>query len=194
MTRKLSREEQGILLQTARTTIEQALKRQDLPVLKLGDFPPSLQEPGACFVTLTKSGELRGCVGSIEASQPLILDVRDRAISAAFEDPRFPPLSEKELGEVQIEISILTKPEKLPINSPAELPGLLRPGIDGVILKHHYRRATFLPQVWEKLPQPELFLDRLCQKMGLPQDTWRQAHLEVEIYQVEEFSEEDLKS
>jgi AmmeMemoRadiSam system protein A len=121
----------------------------------------------------------------------LILDVRDRAVSAAFEDPRFPSLKANEFEELVIEISALTKPETLLYDTPEDLVQKLRVGIDGVILKEGFRRATFLPQVWEKIPEPDLFLSRLCQKMGLPPDTWREQKLDVEIYQVEKFTEVD---
>lgn len=194
MTSHLTDQEQAQLLALARETIRRALGRETLPTPALPTLAPALQEPGACFVTLTREGELRGCVGSIEASQPLALDVRDRAYAAAFEDPRFPPLGKEELEGIEIEISRLTRPERLEYRSPEELPRLLRPGIDGVILRQGFRRATFLPQVWEKLPQPEEFLGRLCQKMGLPAEAWRESPFEVETYQVEMFSEGASKS
>lgn len=194
MTTNLSRDQRVFLLNTARETITRKLRGEPIPRLELAELPPALREPGACFVTLTKERELRGCVGSIEASRPLALDVQERSLSAAFEDPRFPPLQEEELDLIQIEISALTRPEELSFKDPGDLPGLLRPGIDGVILSYDYRRATFLPQVWDKLPEPEHFLGRLCQKMGLPPDTWKKVRLGVQIYQVEEFSEEDLEN
>jgi uncharacterized protein len=191
---KFSYTEKSLLLQIARDSITRALQDEDQRNLDPEDYPPHLREPGASFVTLTIKGVLRGCIGSIEISQPLVIDVRDRALAAAFEDPRFPPLSEHELNDVEIEISVLTSPESLIYQDPAELPDLLRPGVDGVILRHQYRRATFLPQVWETLPSPELFLGRLCQKMGLPADTWKRFPMEVETYQVEKFTEDELRS
>lgn len=181
-----------MLLNTARQAIQQAFQGENPPQARSGELPEVLLEPGACFVTLTKAGQLRGCVGSIEATQPLIQDVQDRSIAAAFKDPRFPPLDAVELGQIQIEISTLTPPQPLFYDGPGDLPAKLRVGIDGVILRDGFRRATFLPQVWDKLPDPDLFLSRLCQKMGLPADSWRERKMEVEIYQVEKFTETDL--
>jgi AmmeMemoRadiSam system protein A len=192
MTTDLSHQEKKLLLRIARDAISRALQDQGQRDLDAEDFPSQLKAPGASFVTLTINGVLRGCIGSIEASQPLVIDVRDRALAAAFEDPRFPPLSSQELNDVEIEISVLTSPERLNYQDPADLPDLLQPGVDGVILRHQYRRATFLPQVWETLTSPELFLGRLCQKMGMPADTWKRYHLEVETYQVEKFTEGEL--
>jgi len=191
MTREISATERQILLKTARQAIEITLRGEKLPLLNLEELSPGLRESGACFVTLTKAGQLRGCVGSIEPAQALIYDVRDRAIGAAFADPRFPSLTAPELEDLVIEISTLTKPEPLLYDTPDNLVKKLRVGIDGVILKGQFRRATFLPQVWEKLPDPELFLSRLCQKMGLAADAWCNNKLEIEIYQVEKFTEQD---
>jgi len=115
----------------------------------------------------------------------------ERAVAAAFQDYRFPPLTPPELDEIRIEISRLTPPRKLNYQDPEDLINKLRPRIDGVILRYQTRRGTFLPQVWEQLPSPELFLNRLCLKMGLDQSVWRSAKLQVETYQVEKFQEED---
>ena len=191
MTRKFSPVEKQILLKTARQAIEMTLRGQKYPPIDLEELPSALREPGACFVTLTIAGQLRGCVGSIEATRTLINDVRDRAIGAAFGDPRFPSLTASELEVVVIEISTLTKPEPLLYDTPDDLVKKLRVGIDGVILTGDMRRATFLPQVWEKLPDPDLFLSRLCLKMGLAGDSWRYQKLEVDIYQVEKFTEQN---
>jgi AmmeMemoRadiSam system protein A len=157
----------------------------------LDKFPVSLSKKGACFVTLRKEGTLRGCVGSIEAIQPLILDVQDRAVAAGFQDFRFSPLTLTEFYEIRIEISCLTTPEIVHYEKPEDLLTILRPEIDGVILKHQNRRATFLPQVWDQLPETDKFLDRLCLKMGLEQNAWRTANLQVETYQVQKFQEAD---
>ena len=189
MTREISPTEKKILLKTARQAIVMTLRGEKLPPINLDELSPGLIEPGACFVTITKAGQLRGCVGSIEPTQALICDVRDRAIGAAFSDPRFPSLSTPELEDLIIEISTLTLPEPFLYDTPEDLIKKLQPGIDGVILKGDFRRATFLPQVWEKLPDPELFLSRLCQKMGLASDAWRNIKLEVELYKVEKFTE-----
>ena len=191
MTKKLTQQEGQILVKIARQAIENHLRGKSRSTLDLDDYPASLIENGACFVTLTRKGVLRGCIGSIEASQPLIKDVQDRAVGAAFHDPRFPALKPDELSDLEIEVSRLTKPERLEYDSPDDLLDKLRPGIDGVILSQNFRRATFLPQVWEQLPEPEQFLGRLCMKMGLGPAAWREHHLDVEIYEAEKFLEKD---
>jgi AmmeMemoRadiSam system protein A len=140
-------------------------------------------------VTLTSRGYLRGCVGALEAYQSLAEDVCEHAVAAAFQDYRFPPVQARELKDIEIEISYLTQPEPLKYENPDALPKLLRPNIDGVVLRDGGRRATFLPQVWEKIPNPEEFLEELCMKMGAPADLWRRKRLNVMIYQVEEFHE-----
>ncbi|RMG01222.1 MAG: AmmeMemoRadiSam system protein A, partial [Acidobacteria bacterium] len=140
----------------------------------------------------TINGELRGCVGTLEAYQPLVEDVKEHVIAAAFHDFRFPPVSKEELPLIEIEISVLTKPERLNYNNPQELPKLLKPFEDGVVLAWGGRRATFLPQVWHKIPDTEKFLDHLCLKMGVNPQLWRREILEVWIYQVIEFREGEI--
>ena len=134
--------------------------------------PEILQKPGACFVTLTRDGALRGCIGSLEACRPLLDDLRSNALTAALRDPRFPPLTAAELPDVDIEVSVLGTPQALVFSSEAEALSRLRPGIDGVILTAGGSRATFLPQVWEQLPAPADFIGRLKQKAGLPANYW----------------------
>ena len=191
MTKELSRDEREILLKTARQAIKNRAKGEKTSRLNLDEYSPIMREKGACFVTLTIKGVLRGCVGSLEATQPLLMDVQERAIGAAFNDPRFPSLTLAELDSVQVEISRLTKPEVLEYSSAQDLQEKLRPGIDGVILRHQSHRATFLPQVWEQLETPELFLSQLCLKMGFDSSAWKNTRLLVEIYQAEKFSEGD---
>lgn len=189
MANQLNEDERSTLLHLARAALEAGVRGQPLSPLDLDAMPPSLGEPGATFVTLTRRGELRGCVGALEAYQPLAQDVREHAIAAALQDFRFPPVQPDELGELAIEVSRLTPPQKLDYERPEDLPGLLRPGIDGVVLRDGLRRATFLPQVWEKIPDPAAFLGNLCWKMGVDANTWRYKKLQVYIYQVEEFHE-----
>lgn len=187
---ELTADERGILLKLARESIEQVAARgsYDLPNLK--ELPLRLSEPGVCFVTLTRpDGELRGCIGGLEAVQPLALDVCEHAAAAATQDYRFFPVRPEEIPLLNIEISRLTPPAPLEYDQPDELIARLRPHIDGVLIRDGYQRATFLPQVWEKLPDPEVFLSHLCQKMGAPADLWRRKRLKVEVYQVEEFQE-----
>jgi AmmeMemoRadiSam system protein A len=140
-------------------------------------------------VTLSIRGQLRGCIGALQPYQSLAEDVREHAIAAALEDPRFPPVESKELNEINIEVSRLTEPRALDYSTADDLIQKLRPHVDGVILSDGIRRATFLPQVWEKIPDPADFLDNLCYKMGANPDSWRRKHLDVMIYQVEEFHE-----
>jgi AmmeMemoRadiSam system protein A len=185
----LSREEKVYLLTLARNAISLAIKGQAQPKIDVAGLSELLKADGAAFVTLTKNKELRGCIGALEAYQPLVNDVREHAIAAALEDYRFPPVSSDELAAILIEISRLTQPRPLEYIDSESLIQLLRPGVDGVILTDGMRRATFLPQVWEQLPNPEDFLGHLCHKMGANPDTWQKKHLAVSTYQVEEFHE-----
>jgi AmmeMemoRadiSam system protein A len=183
----LSEESKSLLLAIARESIASQLKDRIEYRLDLTSLPQALQEPGACFITLTHGGSLRGCIGSLEARQPLAADVQEHAADAAFRDFRFPPLTESELADLHIEISVLSAPVPLKYEHPADLPELLHPGEDGVILARSLRRATFLPQVWEKVPDPATFLDMLCEKMGFDYDLWRREKLDVFTYRVESF-------
>jgi uncharacterized protein len=189
MDQQLSAEEQAMLLLLARQSLERGVSRQPLEPLDLSALPERLREPGASFVTLTVGGALRGCVGALEAYQPLAEDVREHAVAAALEDYRFPPVSPEEVVGIKIEISRLTSPFPLEFEKPEDLPKLLHPGVDGVVLRQGLRRATFLPQVWEKLPDPLEFLGHLCMKMGVDANYWRYNKLQVFTYQVEEFHE-----
>ncbi len=148
-----------------------------------------MQQDGASFVTLTRFGLLRGCIGALEAYQPLVQDVCEPAVAAALEDYRFTPVRRDELKQLEIEISVLTTATPLEYKAPDDLQFLLRSGVDGVILRDGDRRATFLPQVWEQLPNLEDFLNHLCLKMGRPENYWHTNKLQVETYQVEEFHE-----
>jgi AmmeMemoRadiSam system protein B/AmmeMemoRadiSam system protein A len=150
----------------------------------------ALQARCGTFVTLKMDDQLRGCIGSLSASEPLVTGVRGNAINAAFHDPRFSPLSQKELDRVHIEVSVLTEPVDLAYHDADDLLAKLRPGIDGVILKKGYASATFLPQVWEQLPRPEQFLTHLCMKAGLSGGQWRKGDLQIKIYQVQYFEED----
>lgn len=183
----ISSESKQLLLRIAREAIESNLKNAPEPALVLSSLPAELQADGACFVTLTRNGELRGCIGSLEARQALALDVQEHAVDAAFRDFRFQPLTPAELQGLQIEISVLSAPAPLPYQNAEELPALLHPGVDGVVLARGLRRATFLPQVWEKVTDPSTFLDMLCEKMGLEYDLWRRQKLDVFTYSVESF-------
>ncbi len=190
----LSPEERQVILSLAREAITRAVRGQEPPPVDLDSLPESLRRDGASFVTLTTHRDLRGCIGSLEARQPLALDIRDNAVSAAFRDPRFPPMQEKELEDLRVEVSVLSAPEPLSYASPDDLIAQLRPGVDGVVIESGWNRATFLPQVWEKLPDPRQFLEHLCLKAYLPADAYRKPGLDIYTYQVEKFEEgEDVK-
>jgi AmmeMemoRadiSam system protein A len=158
------------------------------------DEPPhhaSLASPGATFVTLFCGEELRGCIGSLQARRPLGEDVRENAINAAFNDPRFPPLAQGEFVGTSVEISLLSPSARLHFTIEEELLARLRPGIDGVILEHEGHRATFLPQVWATLPEPRLFLAELKRKAGLASDFWS-PRMNVGLYEVTKWRESEL--
>ena len=186
---RLTDEEKKTLLRLARNSLEIGVRGQPLPGVPPSELSARLKEPGASFATLTINGQLRGCIGALEPYQSLARDVQEHALAAALEDPRFPPVRPEELGQIQVEISRLTLPEPMEYTEPSDLLSQLRPHVDGVILRDGMRRATFLPQVWEKIPDKETFLDNLCMKMGAAPDTWRKKRLEVLTYQVEEFHE-----
>ena len=146
-----------------------------------------LDEKRGVFVTLKLDGSLRGCIGNIMPIYPLEEAVKRNAVNAAFDDPRFEPLRGEEFEHVEIEISVLSVPEKLEYESAGDLVEKLRPKIDGVILKKEHYEATYLPQVWEEVPDPEMFLGSLCMKAGMPVDEWKKGALEVMVYQAEVF-------
>lgn len=143
---------------------------------------PDLAQPGATFVTLTQNGLLRGCIGSLEARRSLDADVRANAQAAAFRDPRFAPLREDELDATRIEVSLLSSPTPLAFSDENHALRQLRPGIDGLVFEYQGRRSTFLPQVWESLPEPRDFLAQLKQKAGLPAGFWAP---DVKLYRYE---------
>lgn len=186
---QLTPEERDYLLKLARNALTCGVRGEPLPALEEQALTPRLRQPGASFVTLTIAGMLRGCIGALEPYQSLAEDVREHAVAAALQDYRFPQVRPGEVDDIEIEISRLTAPIELQYESPEDLLRKLRPEIDGVVLRDGMRRATFLPQVWEKIPRSEDFLSQLCMKMGAPSDFWRKKHLSVLIYQVEEFRE-----
>jgi len=185
----LTQAEKKQLLALARQAIELAVVKKKLPPMLTEELTPALRAPGAAFVTLTIGGELRGCIGSLQAFRPLVDDVREHAIDAALNDYRFVPVCEAEVPLLTIEISYLSAPQPLKYDSPTDLPNMLHPKIDGVVLRDGLNSATFLPQVWEQLPNPEDFLNQLCLKMGVPASFWKRKKLQVSIYQVDEFKE-----
>ncbi len=160
------------LLQLPRDAIAHGFHQQQPLEPILEHYPVELRQLRATFVTLTIDKVLRGCVGTINAQRPLVVDICHNAFGAAFADPRFTPLSAEEYKDVNIEISVLSAPEPVYADSAEDLQRLLRPGIDGLILYDGWHRATFLPSVWELLPEPGDFLAHLKAKAGLPADYW----------------------
>ncbi|MFQ5470548.1 MAG: AmmeMemoRadiSam system protein A [Gammaproteobacteria bacterium] len=161
------------LLNAAQESIAYGLSNHCALPINLEDYDDALTEHRATFVTLKMNGQLRGCIGTLEAYQPLITDITNNAYAAAFSDPRFSPLTEPEFEQLDIHLSILSVPEKMSFTSEADLIDSLQPGVDGIILKEgSSHRGTFLPSVWESLPDRQSFLGHLKQKAQLPFDYW----------------------
>jgi AmmeMemoRadiSam system protein A len=172
------------LLQVARNAIGHGLRRGIPASIEPETYSTSLREKAASFVTLKCEGSLRGCIGTLQAIRALVDDVNENAYAAAFRDPRFPPLSDRELNGLQISISVLSAPEPLSFRSEVDLVDQLRAGVDGLILEEGRNRGTFLPAVWEALPDPTAFLRQLKMKAGLHPDYWSET-LRVYRYHAE---------
>jgi uncharacterized protein len=189
MEKVLSDKQGKALLQIARQTIASRLDvavesdkgQESLPDLRYGTF-----------VTLKIKGQLRGCIGNLQASESVEEGVRRNAMSAAFHDSRFAALTADELEEIEIDISVLNQAQVLEYDDGQDLLAKLQPGIDGVILTLGTARATFLPQVWSQLPTVEQFLGHLCRKAGLVESAWKTSHPQIETYQVQCFAEEEV--
>lgn len=164
----LDNKDRQLLMDVARLSIAHGLESGEPLRIDPRDYSPVLQGVRATFVTLHHGGELRGCLGMIEAIDPLIVDVSNNAFGSAFRDHRFSPLASDELKALEISISILSPLETVPFSSEEDLLKVIRPGVDGLILRSGSRAGTFLPAVWEMLPDPKGFLDHLKQKAGLP--------------------------
>ena len=176
------------LLRLARGSIDYGLVHgKPLPV-DCEALPPSLAETRATFTTLHAEGKLRGCCGTLEASQPLARDVVHSAFQAAFHDPRFDPVGKDEVEAISLEISVLSPMEMMTVADEADLLGQLTPGVDGLVLIEGWRRATFLPKVWESLPDPQQFLAQLKVKSGLPGNYWSE-RLEFRRYRTTSYAE-----
>ncbi len=183
----MSTDQGQILLPLARSAITRQLGHVDLHGSAAADAP-WLHEPGATFVTLTQAGELRGCIGSLQAHRALLEDVQANALAAAFQDPRFRPLQLTELRYTRVEVSLLSPSEAIVFESEQHALAQLRPDIDGVIFEYGYYRSTFLPQVWEQLPDPETFMEHLKRKAGLAPDFWA-ASVKLARYTVSKWKE-----
>ncbi len=197
MTELLVPTERRLLLDIAAEAIAVVLRtgRRE-PVTGLAEFqqlPAALQEPGATFVTLRREQRLLGCVGTMEAYQPLAVDVAVHAVAAAFDDPRVPAVTAADFAAMSIHVSLLGPLEALGAGSLGELLDALRAGVDGLLVQALGRRATFLPSVWEQLPDPEQFVAALWRKAGLPPGHWTH-DLVVSRYVVEEFGDEGPRS
>ncbi|MGI6741367.1 MAG: AmmeMemoRadiSam system protein A [Brevefilum sp.] len=188
-TGQLTKNDQEILLKIARDAIVSSTRGESPAEILLSSLPAPLQEQRASFVTLTINGRLRGCIGTLEAYQPLANDVQEHALAAAFRDHRFSPVQPEECSKITIGISVLTPKTLLHYDGPQDLIEKLQPRVDGVVLQDGSKKATFLPQVWDQLPEPAEFLTHLCIKMGASGDLWRKKSLQVFTYQVQEFHE-----
>ena len=189
-TDKLTEEEGKHLVETARKTIQEALFNPKDKSEPYAPSSPKFQERRGTFVTITLNGRLRGCIGHIIPQESLLEGVRVNAMNAAFGDPRFPGLTKSEFEKIRVEVSILTAPKPLAYTDANDLLAKLKPGTDGLIIRKGYHQATFLPQVWEQLPNKKDFLTHLCLKAGLAGDAWAYDQLEVHTYQVQAFEEE----
>ena len=175
-----------ILLPIARAAISRVL---NVPHAA-DETAPWLSEHGACFVTLTQAGELRGCIGTLQAHRPLLADVKSNAVSAALHDPRFTPLTVEELAITSVEVSLLSATQAMDVRDEADALAQLRPGVDGIIFEYGRYRSTFLPQVWEQLTQPRQFMAHLRRKAGLPDDFWAEG-IKLSRYTVTKWSESE---
>lgn len=180
----MSMDRGDVLLTIARAELSRAFGI----MLEVDESPSWLQETGATFVTLTQHGELRGCIGTLEAYRPLLQDVKANALAAAFHDPRFTPMREDELPHTALEVSLLAPPQAMTFRDEQDALSQLRPGVDGLVLQFGHFRSTFLPQVWEQLPKPEQFMAHLKHKAGLPADFWS-PDFQLARYTVEKWKE-----
>ena len=176
-----------VLLSIARAAIEREL---GVSATTADESASWLAEPGACFVTLMQQGQLRGCIGSLQAHRSLLADVKSNALSAAFRDRRFVPLTRDELDITEIEVSLLSAVQPMFVRDEADALAQLRPHVDGVIFEYGHRRSTFLPQVWEQLPQPSEFLNALKCKAGFAADFWVEG-VKLSRYTVTKFCEQN---
>lgn len=187
-------EQKHFLLELARRTLERTASGLSLPPVEEAHLTEQLKERRSCFVTLFKAQALRGCIGNILATQPLYRAVIESAGGAASRDPRFPPVTPDEVPEIQIEISVLTELQPLPKGTHGDSLDRIVPGKHGVVLKLNDRFSTFLPQVWEHLPEKSLFLDKLSQKAGFGPTAWQEPQATLYLYETENFSEHGLET
>jgi AmmeMemoRadiSam system protein A len=185
----LNETEQAYLTSLARLTLTNVLNGGEKPKVDANSLPPKLREKSGCFVTLEKHGQLRGCIGHILPQELLYQCVIDNAVSAALYDGRFNPVSASELTEIHIEVSVLSNPKRLAHSGGSDLLNKLTPNIDGLVLRQGRRQSTYLPQVWEQIPDATDFLTSLCKKGGMSSNCWRDEKTVVEVYRAQVFTE-----
>lgn len=188
---RLAPAQRAVLIDVARRSIEHGLELGQPLMVVPSEYHRDLKAVRASFVTLQKAGQLRGCIGHLEAVQPVVVDVAENAFAAAFRDPRFPALKAAEWPELELHLSLLTKPEPMRFSDEADLIRQIHPGEDGLILQDGPNRGTFLPSVWESLPDPVQFLVHLKHKAGLAANHWSE-RVEVYRYHTESFGENGL--
>jgi len=179
-----------VLLSIARATIAETLGLAHTSIEDLAQNNHWLQQQAACFVTLMKNGQLRGCIGTLEAHRCLLEDIKYNANAAAFHDTRFSPLSSEELALIEIEVSLLSTMQPLNFSDEADALAQLRPGSDGILLEYGQHRSTFLPQVWQQLPDTKDFIEHLKNKAGLAADFWAD-EIKLSRYTVDKWKESD---
>ena len=189
----LTSEERSLLSILARRSLISFLAEQSSPEISLQDLPAALRENRACFVTLTRKGELRGCMGVLTPAQPLAVTVIQSAQKACSRDPRFPPVQPDELADISIEVTVLFDPAPLKYASPEELLAQLVPGRDGVLFQSGSRISTFLPRVWEQFREKAEFMNQLARKAGCEAGDWRNGDAMISVYQVEAWEEDSDK-
>jgi AmmeMemoRadiSam system protein A len=185
----VSQAEGRFLLELARRTLTSVVSHAASPSINPEELGAALRRPRACFVTLTDSGSLRGCIGHVFPRVPLYQAVIEGVEKAALQDPRFPPTQPSEVFKLKIEISVLSDPQPLLFASPEDLISQLQPHTHGVVLQIRGRTATFLPQVWRHIPEKVEFLDRLAMKAGCSPSAWRDKDAAATVYYVQSFEE-----
>ena len=185
----INKEEQKYITTLARNTLESYLKDKKTPQINKDMLSEKLTQKSGCFVTLTKDSQLRGCIGNILAQKPLYQCIIDNSISTAVHDSRFSTVTYDELDDIHIEVSILSAPQPLEFASPDDLLDKLTPLEDGVVINYGFHKSTYLPQVWEQLPDKTEFLTSLCKKDGAPGDCWKKENVKIETYQAQVFGE-----
>ena len=186
---KLSPDQKTCLLKLARQALTDYFDKGEKTKIDIDKIDSLFLKPAATFVTLTKKGDLRGCIGNLIAKKPLYEDIVNNALLAAFGDSRFPQVKKEELADIKIEISILSEAKPYQYDSADSLLKQIKPRKHGVIIQKGFYQATYLPQVWDDLPDKIEFLESLCQKAGLPKDAWQDNDCEILCYKVLNFSE-----